>query len=230
MTAAIRPWLWRQWRAWAKPVLTVALVMVSCRSVIADWNDVPTGSMRPTILEGDRILVDKLAYDLRVPLTLWRMASWGDPRRGDIIVFFSPADGKRLVKRVVGLPGDRLDMRDGRLWIDGTPVPVWWEDGGKSSEPAESAGVRKGRELLGARAHPMQWLPDRPLARAWGPVTVPEDRYFVLGDNRDNSRDSRFFGCVERRQIVGRATRVVWSSDPDRMQLPRWDRVWNRLP
>src|SRR5580765_5741033 len=110
------------WREWIRSVLTTALVLFSCRSAVADWNDVPSGSMRPTILEGDRILVNKLAYDLKVPFTTWHIAEWSNPQRGDIAVFYSPHDGKRLVKRVIGLPGDTIELRDSALVINGEPV------------------------------------------------------------------------------------------------------------
>ena len=109
-------------REWVKPIAIVLAVVGSFRSTFADWNDVPTGSMKPTILEGERIFVNKLAYDLKVPFTRWRLAVWDNPRRGDIVVLFSPADGRRLVKRVVGLPGDRIALVDNRLVINGTPV------------------------------------------------------------------------------------------------------------
>src|SRR5277367_1455883 len=106
----------------AKPLLIMVLVMLAFRSAIADWNDVPTGSMKPTIVEGDRIFVNKLAYDLKVPFTTWHVAEWAGPERGDIVVFNSPVDGTRLVKRVVGLPGDTIEGRNDHLWINGRPV------------------------------------------------------------------------------------------------------------
>lgn len=89
------------WRQEIRPLLILALVLFSVRSSLADWNDVPSGSMKPTILEGDRVFVNKLAYDLKVPFTTWHLAEWANPKRGDIVVFFSPRDGTRLVKRVV---------------------------------------------------------------------------------------------------------------------------------
>src|SRR3954463_1479515 len=96
--------------------LLMLLVISSLRSILYDWNDVPTGSMKPTIEEGDRVFVNKLSYDLKVPFTTYELAKWDDPKRGDIVVFFSPADGARLVKRVIGLPGDHIALRDNQLF------------------------------------------------------------------------------------------------------------------
>src|SRR5277367_1856550 len=107
--------LWRETKSLA---LTI-IILTAVRSAIADWNDVPTGSMNPTIVQGDRVFVNKLAYDLKVPFTTWHLAQWGDPKRGDIVVFFSPVDGTRLVKRVIGLPGDKIEMVNDRLLING---------------------------------------------------------------------------------------------------------------
>ena len=100
----------RWWQQEIRPLLILALILFSIRSSLADWNDVPSGSMQPTILVGDRIFVNKLAYDLKVPFTTWHLAQWSNPQRGDIVVFYSPQDGTRLVKRVVGLP-----RRHGRI-------------------------------------------------------------------------------------------------------------------
>src|SRR5437588_10498638 len=110
------------WRKEIRPLLVLALVLFSLRSSLADWNDVPTGSMKPTILEGDRVFVNKLAYDFKVPFTTWHLAQWDNPKRGDIVVFYSPHDGKRLVKRVIGLPGDVVELRRDRLLLNGNPV------------------------------------------------------------------------------------------------------------
>src|SRR4051794_11925214 len=99
------------WQKEIRPLLILAVVLFSIRSSLADWNDVPTGSMKPTILEGDRVFVNKLAYDLKVPFTTWHLADWANPKRGDVVVFYSPHDGIRLVKRVVGLPGDLIELR-----------------------------------------------------------------------------------------------------------------------
>src|SRR5580700_6015481 len=107
------------WHGWIRPFALFFAVMAPLRSAVVDWNWVPTGSMKPTILEGDLVLVNKLSYDLKVPFTTRHLAQWGDPARGDIVVFFSPADGTRLVKRVVGLPGDTVELRGDVLYLNG---------------------------------------------------------------------------------------------------------------
>src|SRR5438552_7050626 len=107
--------MWREYRGFA----LFFVLMIIFRSALADWNVVPTGSMKPTILEGDRILVNKLAYDLRIPLTHISLYKFADPRRGDIVIFDSKAADTRLVKRVIGLPGDTVEMRDNRMTING---------------------------------------------------------------------------------------------------------------
>src|SRR5437016_3352533 len=111
----------RGWR-FVRPIVVIILVLCAFRSSIADWNDVPTGSMKPTSLEGDRILVNKLAYDLKVPFTTVHLFDWGGPQRGEIVVFNSPVDGIRLVKRVIGIPGDKIEVRNNRVIINDVPL------------------------------------------------------------------------------------------------------------
>jgi signal peptidase I len=112
----------RWWTEWLRSVLLIVLIITSFRSAVADWNDVPTGSMKPTIFEGDRIVVNKLAYDLKIPFTTRRIVTWAEPARGDIVVLYSPVDGKRLVKRVVGIPGDTVSMIEDRLIVNDETV------------------------------------------------------------------------------------------------------------
>jgi signal peptidase I len=222
------------WREWVRPLLVTALVLFSFRSAVADWNDVPSGSMRPTILEGDRIFVNKLAYDLKVPFTTVHLAQWGNPVPGDVVVLWSPHDGQRLVKRVVGVPGDLVEVRGQRLLINGQPVQY----GPVPTEMAEALGLTGlslpagtvSAETLSGRTHPVMSQSNSGQGANVAPVRVPEDRYFVMGDCRDNSFDSRFFGLVERGRIVGRATAVVLSVDRDRHYRPRWGRFFTRLP
>lgn len=228
----------RLWREWIRPLLIVLVVMGSFRSALADWNDVPSGSMKPTIVEGDRIFVNKAAYGLRVPFTRLRLWQWGDPARGDIVVLFSPDDDKRLVKRVVGLPGDSVAMRHGRLYINGQAVQYEPIDPGalRDLDSLDRNGNQFAREELGQAEHPVILARMRfdqpawnPLSDFFGPIVVPPHSFFVMGDNRPNSRDSRFFGVVDRSRIVGKATAVVFSLDLDRHYRPRWDRFFQRL-
>jgi signal peptidase I len=221
-------WLWHEW---IKSLL-IALVLVGAfRSAIADWNDVPTGSMKPTILEGDRIFVNKLAYDLKLPFTSWRLARWKEPHRGDIVVLRSPADGKRLVKRVVGVPGDLLELRNNHLHING--LALTYENASPTARQVLPANDRSTRvvavEDLGAVHHLLMITPDRPAMRSFGPVAVPNGSFFVMGDNRDESGDSRYFGFVREDSILGRATGIAASVDPTHHYLPRWQRFFHAL-
>jgi len=203
-------------------MVMVVAVLTPLRSAVADWNDVPSGSMMPTILVGDRIFINKLAYDLKVPFTTWHIAKWGDPQRGDIIVFPSPADGIRLVKRVVAVPGDRLELRNDHLFINSQPAAYQPVD---EATPTEAVF----RETVSGRAHTMMIQPQKPAWRSFGPIEVPAGRYFVMGDNRDNSFDSRYFGFVPRDSILGRATTVALSFDHEHYFKPRFDRFGTSL-
>jgi signal peptidase I len=219
------------WRGWGCSIVIALLIATSFKSAIADWNDVPTGSMKPNILEGDRIFVNKLAYDLKFPYTTWHLASWDDPKRGDIVVFFSPADGKRLVKRIVGVPGDAIAMLNNQLLINGKAAAYEALEQNIISQiaPHEQLNHLFFGETIAGQTHAVMITPTQPSLRSFSPVIVPERHYYLMGDNRDNSADSRFFGFVERKQIVGRATAVVISLKPDGYYLPRWDRFFQKL-
>ena len=221
----------RWWHQNIRPLLILALVMFSARSSLADWNVVPSGSMQPTILVGDRVLVNKLAYDLKVPFTTWHIAKWSNPQRGDIVVFFSPKDGTRLIKRVIGLPGDTVELRNDRLLINGQPMDYTALEPqipGQLSGPERARGIFA-TEQLPLHAHAVMAINGIPAMRSFGPVHVPDGHYFMMGDNRDNSFDSRYFGTVDRSQIVGRATSVVLSLDKSNYWLPRWSRTGQSL-
>jgi signal peptidase I len=230
-TAPQRARALKYWQQELRPMLILALVLFAVRSSLADWNDVPTGSMKPTILEGDRVFVNKLAYDLKVPFTTWHLAEWADPQRGDIVVFYSPHDDTRLVKRVVGLPGDVIELRHEQLVINGSPVdytPLGIEISGQLSEAERQQGLFA-TEKFPAHAHAVMAIPSLPAKRSFGPVRVPEGHYFMMGDNRDNSFDSRYFGMVERKRIVGKTTHVVLSLNKNNSWLPRSQRFFRTL-
>jgi signal peptidase I len=207
--------------------ILMLLVVSSLRSALADWNDVPTGSMKPTIEEGDRVVVNKLAYDLKVPFTTIEIAKWSDPHRGDIVVLYSPVDGTRLVKRVVAIPGDRVAMLDNKLYINGREVP-WKIDGQRMDNEQGLTWV--GEEVLDGHRHQVMFTPGSPdFAHSFAPRTVPAGFYFVMGDNRDNSNDSRFIGLIPRDQIVGRALAVAFSFDHSRHFMPRFGRFFTAI-
>jgi signal peptidase I len=202
------------------------LIVSSLRSVLADWNDVPTGSMKPTIQEGDRVVVNKLAYDLKVPFTTIKIVGWDNPKRGDIVVLFSPVDEVRLVKRVVALPGDQVEMRENQLFINGQ---VAKQTAVATTQLADYGRAYVLAESLPGHTHKMMVTPEIPAVRSFGPVVVPEGNYFVLGDNRDNSNDSRFIGFIERRRIVGEAVAVAFSLVHTRWYVPRFNRFFEGL-
>ena len=207
-----------------------AAVVLPFKSAIAEFNWVPTGSMKPTILEGDVVTVNKLAYDLKFPFTLARLAAWGDPVPGEIVVFFSPKDGERLIKRVIAGPGDTVEMREDVLYLNGRKLDYALAGG----HPFGPEIYEDPQPVIAKEAHPGQahWvmaLPSRPAMRSFPAVTVPAGSYFMMGDSRDNSFDSRFFGVVERKQIVGRAGRVLLSLDKNHHYVPRLRRSLSPL-
>jgi len=227
----IKQFAQKMWREWRLAFFLIVFVVVPVKSSVADFNWVPSGSMKPTILEGDFVFVNKAAYDLRVPLTLRRVATWADPQRGDIVICFSPDEGTRLIKRVVGLPGDMLAMRNNRLFINGRFAQ---QSAMEPEEAAELAALFQGervfaREQLGPVNHAIMGNPAVQARRSFGPVQVPEHQYFVMGDNRDNSRDSRIFGFVDRRAIVGKAVGVAGSFKIHDKFQPRMDRFFQEL-
>ncbi len=200
------------------------------RTAVADWNPSPSGSMRPNLLEGDVVLVNRLAYDVKLPLTDVIVTRLDDPKRGDVVTFSSPRDGTRLIKRIVALPGDQVEMRDEVLRVNGqeadydAPETVAEPDGHGGAMPA-----RRVTESLNGTMRRVQWLAGTHSPSRFGPVTVPEGHYLMLGDNRDNSADSRYFGFVPRQLLIGRAGRILVSADIEGDWLPRFERFGRRL-
>jgi signal peptidase I len=220
----------KRWIKENRGLLIFLICLGVFRSAVADWNPIPSGSMRPTLLEGDVVLVDRLAYDLKVPLTDIIVASLGSPKRGDVATFTSPKDGVRLIKRLVAVPGDVVEMRDEVLFINGAaaqythPVVI--------AEPmaygAAVTAIRTNEHIAGNR-RTVQFLPDVPAKRSFGPLVVPQESYFFLGDNRDDSADSRFIGTVPRRLLIGRAHHILLSADIKGDWRPRLERIGGRV-
>jgi signal peptidase I len=213
------------WREWIRTPALFFIIVFPLKSAVADWNWVPTGSMKPSILEGELVLVNKLAYDLKVPFTTLHLSTWGNPLRGDVAVFFSPKDGTRLVKRVIGLPGDTVELRNDVLYLNGIPQQYSSKDSAPFLRDVfEDTNPVIAIEHLEACDHYVMSLPSRWALRSFGPLVVPPGHYFMMGDSRDNSSDSRFIGPVPRAEIVGRVPRVILSFDPSRHFLPRLQR------
>lgn len=216
------------WRKWLRPLLVVVVVLFLLRSTFLDWNVVPTGSMKPTILEGDYILVNRVAYDVRVPLLGWRLVEGEGPQRGDIVIFEPPNSSERYVKRIVGLPGDVVQMRDNRLFVNGLPSRYDFP-----AQPPRHAKAEQGNWPMGDLFVAHAKIATEPRTGAssekHGPAEVPKNHYFMLGDNRGDSKDSRAFGFVPRERVIGKAMRVVLSLDPAHSWQPRMDRFLLRL-
>ncbi len=214
----------RMLKLWSenKGFVLFLFLMFAFRSVIADWNVVPTGSMKPTIQIGDRILVNKMAYDLRLPFSHISLLKLADPKRGDIIVFDSKASGKRLVKRVIGVPGDVIAMHNNRLIINDQPLAYEFD-----VSADRYADIKE--NLLGLRHEIRLQKNADPQFASFAPVRIPQGFYLALGDNRDRSADSRVIGLVPRDEIVGRSSTVVMSLNYDHYYLPRSDRFFKTL-
>ncbi len=200
--------------------------MIVVRSAIADWYGVPSGSMYPTLMIGDRIVADRLAYDVKIPFTDVIVAHLADPKRGDIVTFTSPENGDRLVKRIIGLPGDTVEMRGEELIINGEKASYTAAAGNIATRlsPDYSGQQLVLNEQLLGNQRAIIVMPERMAARSFGPVTVPKEHYLMLGDNRDASKDSRYIGFVKRELITGQVKRVAFSVDTNKFFLPRTDR------
>ena len=195
------------------------------RTAIADWNPIPSSSMHPNLLEGDVVFVNRLAYNVKVPLTDIVISHTGEPQRGDIVTFSSPANGTRLIKRVIALPGDRVEMRNEQLIINGQPAA--YTELGAATENIHGVGplaAVRVDETLGNSSHAIQFLPQVKARRDFAPLVVPPGEYMMLGDNRDNSEDSRYIGLVPRALLIGRAERVLASADITSNWMPRAER------
>ena len=202
--------------------LVIAIFLLFCfRSALADWNTVPTGSMKPTIVEVDRVLVNKLAYDLRIPFTSISIKRLSNPERGDIVTFDSKSADLTLIKRVIGLPGDTIEMVNNRLIVNGRPAIYSFIEHTNDNLVVEE-NIDGCRHLIKLNRFP-------PSYSSFPPIVVPKGKYLVLGDNRNNSADSRVHGFVPRNEIRGRSKLVVMSLNYENYYFPRKSRFLKEL-
>lgn len=212
-----------------KNFILFLLLFAVFRTAVADWNPIPSGSMRPNLLEGDVVFVNRLAYDLKVPLTDHILAHTGDPKRGDIVTFSSPKDGTRLIKRLVAVPGDVVEMRNKKLIVNGHEDSYQPTDSVVEEVNGNPLRAIRLTENNGGESHTIQWMPDLISRDNFGPITIPADKFLMLGDNRDNSADSRYIGLVPRNLLIGHAVRVLVSADIKGNWAPRFDRFGEKL-
>lgn len=213
---------------WTRSVLIALVLFVGIRAFVIEAFKIPTSSMENTLLVGDFLLVNKLVYGAEVPGAGFRLPALAEPHRGEVVVFTPPHEpGRNYVKRLVGEPGDTLEMRNKALLVNGgsvdEPYARFDDRGGDAVHP----DMRWQSSHLIADPRPTY----RPTRDNWGPIVVPEDQFFMLGDNRDNSEDSRYWGFVPRSAISGKPWMVYYSFDPASPARARWLRSvrWGRI-
>lgn len=223
-------WGWRALIEWARVLIIAVALFAVVRTIGVEAFKIPSGSMEQTLRVGDFLLVNKAIYGAQIPFTPWRLPAFAHPARGDVIVFRFPKDpSKTFVKRLIGLPGDTVAMRNGRVWLDGVAEP---EPYVLRTEPGVDPGGEEfgwQRSYLVQRAEASSGY--HPSRNNWGPLVVPSKSYFVLGDNRDNSYDSRYWGFVADSLVEGQPLFVYYSyrrSVTDRFPWltdVRWGRI-----
>jgi len=199
---------------YARSFFPVILVVLILRSFLMEPFRIPSGSMMPTLLIGDFIMVNKFSYGLRLPVTNYKLLELGEPSRGDVVVFRFPKEPEiDYIKRVIGLPGDVIGYSNKQIYVNGKAVNQ------EFLSPYEGVGSgfnmtgnRLHKEQLGEVSHHILVDPDR--LSQYGEFTVPAGEYFVMGDNRDNSNDSRFWGFVPEQNLVGKAL-LIWMNWDD---------------
>jgi signal peptidase I len=183
------------WEEWIKPIIIAAILALFIRTFIIQPFKIPSNSMFPTLKPGDRIFVSKFIYGAKIPFTRYRLPEVREPKTGDIVVFLSPVEKKKfLVKRFIAGPGDTVLINDGQIYLDGNPVD--------SSPIDKFTYYNRGQYAIKDET-----------------ITVPEDSFFVLGDNSANSLDSRYWGFVPFDKLVGKAFVIHWP--PNRIRLLR---------
>ena len=205
---------------YARSFFPVLLFVLVIRSFVFEPFRIPSGSMMPTLLQGDFIFVKKYSYGLRLPVTESKILETGAPQRGDVVVFRLPSDSSiNYIKRVVGLPGDVVSYNRHVLTVNGEVIPL---DPHPHATPSDPRFI----EQLGDRSHEILILNENREGPP-GPFEVPEGHYFMMGDNRDNSTDSRFIGSIPETHLVGEAVRIWMHMDG--LSWPRWERIGDKI-
>jgi len=210
---------------YAKSFFPILFGVMVLRSFLFEPFQIPTGSMIPTLNIGDYIVVNKYAYGVRLPVTGTKLVDIGEPKRGDVMVFIPPHDPNYFIKRVIGLPGEHVRYADNVVYINGAPLPQ--EEVGLLSDE----GIIHSMETVGGVTHDIYTAASQRFSRMydWLPpegAVIPEGHYFMMGDNRDNSSDSRYWGPVSEQSIVGKAV-AVWMHKEEGFSLPSFSS--NRL-
>lgn len=223
-SASVARWAWE----WTRSLLGAFTLFLFIRTFLVEAFRIPTGSMENTLLVGDFLLVNKAVFGAQVPFVGLHLPAFTEPRRGDVIVFVPPHEpDKNYVKRLVAVPGDTVEMRDKQLFINGNL---------QIESYAQISG--EGDVYAPGMTWQCEFLPDgidggtcRPTRDNWGPLVVPGDRFLVLGDNRDDSEDSRYWGFVDRTAIKGKPLFIYYSFDAASMRPVPWIREirWNRI-
>lgn len=218
---------------WVKSVQLALMLFLVVRAFLVEAFKIPSGSMEGTLLVGDFLLVNKLVYGAEVPFTGTHLPAVRSPAYGDIVVFQWPDNPKKnFVKRLVGLPQDTVEMRDGVLWRNGVEQREPYAQRGPASFDPAGDAFRWQRDFVAPAVDPRGYNPTR---NDWGPLVVPTAHYFTLGDNRDNSLDSRYWGFVPDSLVRGSPMVVYYSYAPDSgksfdwLTRVRWQRLGERI-
>jgi signal peptidase I len=218
---------------WLKTLALTIVFLIVIRSFLVQTFVITSGSMEDTLLVGDFLMVNRLALGTRLPGTEISTPGYSEPRRGEVVVFDPPHEEDiKLVKRLVGMPGDTLEMRAKNFFINGElqdePYALWRDPMGDDEDPSMVWQL----DHLVSDVDRSSYVPTRD---TWGPIVVPEGHYFMLGDNRDYSLDSRYWGLVERWRLEGKAMFFYFSYNRESrapfafFREVRWDRIWNRI-